>query len=413
MEVYKYSDEKFKSINISYNFTTQVEDNSIYSQFSVLGALLAKGSNRFKNQKEIEKYLSKLYGANFHIDVEKIADLYNMEFTFEFVNKEFLPNKEELLDKIIEFIDEIIYKPADWNEENIEREKEFILERIKERKDEKLRYGVQRMEELLCVGEPFGNFLHGDVETVEKIDKEELKSAYTKLLNCPVTVLVSGNLKGYEDIDKIIMQKLSKYTTNTSITSLSPNVNSNCERKYEEIKEYVETSQSVVSLGYRINGATSQDFYALTVYNAILGTTPSSKLFQNVREKNSLCYTVRSKYYRLKNLLIVFAGINNDNYKKAVNTINEQVEDMKKGNISQIEFTTAKDSILADFSEMNDLKFGVVKLIFTNLIAQKNSNSSIEELKEKIRNVTIEDVIRVANMITLEKVLLLGGGEDA
>ncbi len=413
MDIYKISDEKFKSIFISYNITCEVKDTDIFSNYSVLGALMAKSSNKFKTQKQIEKYLSRLYGATYHVNVEKIGDLYNIEFVTEFINKKFLPNKEELLYSILDFIEEVIYNPADWNEENIEREKEFILERISERKDEKLRYGIQRAEELMCQGEPFGTYLYGESEVVEKINKEIMKKSYKELIKNCVTVLIVGNLNGYEDIDIKIRDRFSKYTSEISVSSLKENISVDKEFKYEEVKECQDTTQSVISLGLRVNEAKPEDFYVLNVYNAILGTTPSSKLFQNVREKESLCYTIRSRYYRLKNIIVIYAGINKENYQKALDTIIIQLEDMKKGNISDIEFETAKDSLIADLCEMNDSKVGMAKMVLSNLIAFKDTNKTIEEIKENIMKIKKEDVVNIANNIELEKVFLLGGESNA
>lgn len=413
MDIYKVSDEKFKSIFISYNITCEVKNIDIFSNYAVLGALMAKSSNRFETQKEIEKYLSRLYGATYHVNVEKIGDLYNIEFITEFINKKFLPNKEDLLNSILNFLEEVIYNPADWNENNIEREKEFILERINERKDEKLRYGIQKAEELMCEGEPFGTYLYGDTETVEKIDKKIMQESYKELIKNCVTILVVGNLEGYEDIDEKIKSKFSKYATNISVSSLKENVSINKEIKYEEVSEYQDTTQSVLSLGLRIKDANPEDFYVLNVYNAILGTTPSSKLFQNVREKESLCYTVRSRYYRLKNIIVIYAGINKENYQKTLDTINLQLKDMRDGKISDIEFKTAKDSLIADLCEMNDSKVGMCKMILSNLVAFKDANKTIEEIKENIMNITKENVVDIANRIEVEKVFLLGGEDNA
>ena len=162
MNIYKVNNSKFKSIYISYNFSMEVKDKRVFSINSVLGSLMAKSSCNYKNQKEIERYLNSLYGTTYDVNIEKYGDLYNLEFRMEYINKKFLPNKEELLSKVLEFLHEMIYCPCDWQEDNIQREKEFILERINERKDEKLRYGIQRAEELLCEGEPFGTYLYGE-----------------------------------------------------------------------------------------------------------------------------------------------------------------------------------------------------------------------------------------------------------
>ena len=409
MEIFKINSSKFKSIYISYNFTLEVKNKRLFSNNSVLASLLAKSSNKYNNQKEIEKYLNLLYGANYDVNIEKLGDLYNLEFRMEFINKKYLPNNEDLLEKVILFLNEMIYNPADWTDESIKREKEFIIERINERKDEKLRYAIQRAEELLCKEEPFGIYLYGEKETVEKVDKKALKEAYDELINSSITIVVSGNLDGYENIDKKIKQTFeNKCKSNKSIKDLVYNVRKN-EVLDEEVIEYQDNTQSVLSMGLIIEDCEPKDFYALNLYNAILGTTPSSKLFQNVREKASLAYTVRSRYYRFKDIIVIYAGINKENYKKTVNLIREQIDDMKKGKISQEEFNSAKDSLIADLLDWKDSKIAMEKMKISNIVAFKNENISIDDMKENMKNVSMEDVIKVANKVKLKKIFVLGG----
>jgi len=414
MKIYKINNEKFKSIYISYNFTIDINDTKYFSYYAVLASLMAKCSKKYATQKEIEKYLNSLYGANFDVNIEKLGDLYNLEFRIEFINKKYLPDNEELLEKILNFLEEMIYNPAEWSVDNIDREKQFILERINERKDEKLKYGIQRAEELLCKGEPFGTYLYGEKEVVEKITLEDIKLAYTKLIDNCVTVVISGNIDGYSNIDKDIEQILSKYDNNDiKVQDLKYNNNQDKAFEYEEVKEYQDTTQSVLSMGLRIKDCNEQDFYALNLYNAILGVTPSSKLFQNVREKESLAYTVRSRYYRFKNILVIFAGINRENYEKAVLVIKEQLEDMRQGKITDDEFTSAKDSLLADLLEWNDSKIAMEKMKLSNLIAFKDENITIEMMRNKIKDISMSDVIEVANKVQLEKIFILGGEDNA
>ena len=414
MRIYKINNNKFKSIFISYNFTMEVNDKSIFSNNAVLGALMAKSSKKYQSQKEIEKYLNSLYGASYDVNVEKYGDLYNLEFKIEYINRAFLPNKEELLDNILKFLKEMIYNPSDWTNENIEREKSFILERINERKDEKLKYGVQRAEELLCKDEPFGVFLYGQKEVVENVNKAILKKAYNELIKSCTTVIISGNLEGYENIEEKFKQVFGECDfSSKEITDLIYNTTKPKSSTIEEVSEYQDTTQSVLSLGLRINNASIEDFYALNLYNAILGTTPSSKLFQNVREKESLAYTVRSRYYRFKDIIVIFAGINKENYNKAVEVIKEQIEAIKNGDITSDEFKSAKDSLMADLLEWKDSKVAMAKMKFANIIAFKDANITVEDMRDKMRKVTLEDVIRVAQLVSIEKIFVLGGIDNA
>lgn len=414
MRVYKINNDKFKSIYISYNFTMEVKENSVFSNNAVLGALMAKSSRKYQTQKEIEKYLNSLYGANYDVNVEKYGDLYNLEFRIEYINKKFLPGNEDLLENILNFLKEMIYNPADWTDENIKREKEFILERINERKDEKLKYGVQRAEELLCKDEPFGVFLYGDQDNVQNVDKDVLKNAYSELLKSCVTVIISGNLEGYDNIEETFNEVFKNIEfSSKEVTDLIYNTKRESDNKNEEVKEYQDTTQSVLSLGLRIKDCTIDDFYALNLYNAILGTTPSSKLFQNVREKESLAYTVRSRYYRFKDIIVIFAGINKENYQKAVDVIKEQIEAIKTGEISKEEFESAKDSLMADLLEWKDSKIAMAKMKFANIIAFKDADITVEDMRERMSRVTLEDVIRVANLVSVEKIFVLGGVDNA
>ena len=414
MNIYKVNNNKFKSIYISYNFTQEVNNKKIFSSYAVLASLMAKSSKSYPTQKDIEKYLNSLYGANFDVNIEKLGDLYNLEFRIEFVNKKFIPSKEELLEKILLFLKEMIYNPAQWTQDVFKREKDFILQRINERKDEKLKYGIQRAEELLCKDEPFGTYLYGEEDVVKNLSLKDIKDAYSTLINDSITVIVSGNLDGYDSIDSEIEKIFKQYDKNfnTNIENLKYNIKRQENYKYEEVKEIQDTTQSVLSLGLRIKECTPKDFYVLNVYNAILGTTPSSKLFQNVREKESLAYTVRSRYYRFKDIIVIYAGINKENYKKALDVIKIQLEDIKNGNITDIEFKSARDSLLADLIEWKDSKVAMAKMKLSNLIAFKDADISIDQMREEIKNVKIEDVINISKKIEVEKVFLLGGEID-
>lgn len=215
MNIEKIIDEKFKSIYISYNFTIPMKNKEMFSYNALLGAIMQKGAKKYPNLKSIENKLSMLYGATYDINVDKYGDLYNFQFRMNFINRKFLPDNEELLDEVLDFLYEMIYNPKDWTEEEINREKEFILEKINERKDEKLAYASQKMEELLCKDEPYGTYIFGNEKIVKSATKEDLKNAYENIIGSTVNVYVAGNLNGYDNIEKVIEEKFANKVTNT------------------------------------------------------------------------------------------------------------------------------------------------------------------------------------------------------
>lgn len=414
--IYKINSEKFKSIYFSINFTMPVNKRQI-SENALLSAVLGKSNKKFKTQKEIQMYLYSLYGANFDIGIEKFGDLYNIEFRGECINKKYLPNNTDVVNKVLEFLYDAIYNPnvlnGAFDEEVVEREKDFILNKIREVKDDKLRYGIRKMEELMCKDEPFSTYVYGDEDDIYKITSSDLYKRYNEVIsNSCITFIISGNLLGYEDID----EKVNNIFNNKLVSKLNYKeliYNQKLNHIQEVVEESQQTTQSVLSYGLRINNPNSNDFYKLSVYNALLGGTPSSKLFQNFREKESLAYTVRSRYYRFKDIIIIYAGIQKENYEKAKLVLENEINKIKDGEISDEEFEASKKSIISDLKEWNDSKIALSKMFISNLFSLKNDSLTLEQMVDKFEKVTKQDIIDIASKITIEKIYFLGGENNA
>lgn len=414
--IYKINSEKFKSIYFSINFTMPVNKRQI-SENALLSAFLGKSNKKFKTQKEIQMYLYSLYGANFDIGIEKFGDLYNIEFRGECINKKYLPNNTDVVNEVLEFLYDAIYNPnvlnGAFDEEVVEREKDFILNKIREVKDDKLRYGIRKMEELMCKDEPFSTYVYGDEEDIYKITSSDLYKRYNEVIsNSCITFIISGNLLGYEDIE----EKVNNIFNNKLVSKLNYKdliYNQKLNHNQEVVEESQQTTQSVLSYGLRINNSNSDDFYKLSVYNALLGGTPSSKLFQNFREKESLAYTVRSRYYRFKDIIIIYAGIQKENYEKAKLVLENEINKIKDGEISDEEFEASKKSIISDLKEWNDSKIALSKMFISNLFSLKNDSLTLEQMVDKFEKVTKQDIIDIAGKITIEKIYFLGGENNA
>ena len=143
-----------------------------------------------------------------------------------------------------------------------------------------------------------------------------------------------------------------------------------------------------------------------------MGVTPISKLFQNVREKASLCYKISSKIYKLKGLIIVYAGVNGKNCNKTAELINNQLEDIKEGNFSNEDLKYAIDNTIAILNEIQESKSLTCTYKLSNMISYKR-NISIEECENRYKEVTREDVINIAKKIELCKEFIIGGEQDA
>jgi predicted Zn-dependent peptidase len=123
-------------------------------------------------------------------------------------------------------------------------------------------------------------------------------------------------------------------------------------------------------MGFRTNTRYSdEDYYALMVYNGILGGGTHSKLFQNVREKASLAYYAFSRLEKTKGLMLISSGIDFDDKNKAIDIIKQQLEDIKKwGKISDYEFDSTIKSLTNSYKEAADNPSMIISLYLDGII---------------------------------------------
>ena len=143
----------------------------------------------------------------------------------------------------------------------------------------------------------------------------------------------------------------------------------------------------------------------MSMLNAILGGGANSKLFQNVREKASLAYYSSSRYLRRKDAIIIRTGIKLENYDKAVKIIKEQINEIKKGNITDFEFNSAKQLLLSSLKELKESQEDQITFDFDQNLF--NENLTLDEYYNKIENVTMNDVIEASKTIATNTIYYL------
>ena len=131
----------------------------------------------------------------------------------------------------------------------------------------------------------------------------------------------------------------------------------------------------------------------------------TSKLFQNVREKASLAYSANSNYVRYKSNIYINAGIEIDNFDKALDIIRKQIEEMKNGNFTEEEIENEKKGIISQINTIDDEQD--TEIIYFLGQELTNSNESIEEYKENVRKVTKEQIQNIASKVKVNTIYFL------
>lgn len=401
--------DKFKTNLVAIFLTTKLNRENV-TKNALISMLLRRGSKNMPTQEEISKTMEEMYGANFDCGLDKTGDNQVLKFYIESINDNFLPKQgENILEKSIKSIFDIIFDPYIENKcfknEYIEQEKNNIKQRIEGKIDNKARYAMDRCIEEMYKDKPFGLYKFGYIEDLKSINEKNLYEYYKELVNsCKIDIFVSGDIN--EKIENMVKQdeniiKLKERKADYII----PKLELKQQRKEELVTESMDVTQGKLLLGLDVNIDDEKLKYDTLIYNSILGGSANSKMFQNVREKAHLAYVASSSYLRYKSNIFVNCGIEIGNYEKALELIKKQIEDMKKGNFTEKDIEDAKIGIIANVKTIPDEQDTELTFYFGQELSQ--NKTSIEEYEEKINNVSKEDIINIANKVSINTIYFL------
>ena len=412
IKVHYVKTKQFKT-NIGAIFITTPLKKETVTQNALIPAILRRGTQKHANQEEISKELENMYGASFDVGVEKMGDNQIIKLYIETINDNFLPEKENILQKSIQILFEVAFLPMIENgafkEEYVNGEKQNLKQIIESKIDNKDQYALNRCIEIMYPEEPYGIYKYGYVEELDKIDANNLYEQYLKLIQTSkIDIFISGDFE-IAEVREIISQneqfknlqeRTAEYIVNNEQTAIKQK-----EQKVniQEGKRDVTQGKLVIGMDVLENKADSR--FAISIYNTILGDSANSKLFQNVREKANLAYSTRSSYIRQKNNVFIRCGIDIPNYEKALQIIKEQLEDMKQGKFSEEELQSAKKYIISSIKTVQEEQDASVIYYLGQELS--GYNISFEEYEEKIQKVNKLQVEEIANKTIMNSIYFL------
>jgi len=408
---HKINTSKFKT-NLFAIFITTPLSRATVTKNALISAVLRRGTKNLCTQDLIAKKLESMYGASFDCGVEKNGDNHILKFYIESLNNEFLPESENLADKSLRLLTDIVFNPFTENggfkKEFVDGEKGTLKQIIESKIDNKNRYALDRCFEEMYKNKPYGLYKFGYVEDLEKINEVDLYEYYKELIsNCKIDVFASGfnidNLNEDEILANLNERKANYIPTKNQIINdeiNNPNV----------VTEKMDVTQGKLMMGLDLLNIKDDETYMSSVYNVILGGGANSKLFQNVREKASLAYTAGSSYIKNKNNIIIRCGIEIKNYEKAIEIIKDQLNQMLNGDFSDSDIESAKQIIFASLKGIPETQDGEVTYYFSQELSGKFV--SLEENIEKIKSVTKEQILKIAKRVQINTIYFLTGNEE-
>ena len=402
--------QKYKTNSIILKMKAPLSKETVTLR-ALLPHVLQSNTKKYPTSTSLRSYLEELYGASLYVNVSKKGEYHIMTFTLEIANEKFLSHSEHLLSNGMELLTEVLLQPNveqhSFGAKTVDQEKRSLKQRIQSLNDDKMKYSSIRLVEEMCKNEPYGLEVNGIAEDVERITATSLYEYYVHAIETDeIDVYVVGDVDAQqvEDICDQYISLTDRKPQQQPYRSVPEHI------EVKEVKEVQDVQQGKLNIGYRtgiIYG--DPDYFPLQVFNGIFGGFSHSKLFLQVREKNSLAYYVASRIESHKGLLMVVSGIQSENYGKTLSIINEQMDNMKKGDFTDEVIDQTKAVINNQLLETIDNAVGLVEVLYHNVVSP--ITVTIDEWLQAVPKVTREEIIAVANKVQLDTIYFLTGTE--
>ncbi len=418
-EIYHVPTDKFKSNLLTISISTNLNKETAYKN-ALIPMILYAGSEKYPSINAITKRMQELYGAELGMYTCTLAEVQSNVLSCVYTEPSYAPEYPELENDILDTVFDILKNPLlqdydgkkGFNEEIFNTERENRNEQIRSYTNDKDSLAQKRCMEIMFENEPMSVFVYGNEEDGNELSPTILydyfKNEYLK--KHTVRIFYSGKnypkkltelaIEFFGGQDRAELNESYVYTGDISPDNV------------KKVEEKQNVMQGKLFMGFRTNTPPlSEDYYAVALCDAIFGGGPQSKLFTNIREKNSLAYYAGSYGDRLKGVMFAYCGVDSINKKKVIELVLEQLEEIKKGHITKDELEMAVNILCKELLTMSDNKGHMVNFFMNQSLMGKMTD--LEEYVRKIKAVTIEQISRVAQRMSLDTVYFLAGeGEN-
>lgn len=402
--------KQYKTVRIFVRFTTRLK-KEVITKRSLLSSLLETNSLNYPDQTQLSAKLADLYGASFGTSVRKKGNLHWLDASINFVNGKYI-NDTSILNQAVAFLKEILFYPNITGEKfdpatfALEKNNlKLYLESLNEDKQTMASLALQELYFDQSEAQKIPSF--GTIEDLDELTAEVLADYYHQMITeDQIDIFVVGDVSPAE-----VQAAFSEWAfpererLHPEIFYSQPQENIIKERQIEE-----PVTQAKLNLAYQTNVYYNQpDRFSLMVFNGLFGGFPHSKLFMNVREKESLAYYASSSIDTFRGFLSVQTGIDGRKRNQVLHLIHEQLESLRNGEVTELELTQTKAMLRNQYLLSLDAPQVAVETAYLENWLPETKLTADEWLK-RMEKVTVEDIQKIARQIELQAIFFLDGG---
>ena len=375
---------------------------------AILPAVLMRGCRQYPDLRAITRRLDDLYGASVSAMVRRVGDIQTVGFYCGFMEDRFALEGDAILSPMVDLARQLLLDPVTEGEafrrDYVESEKKNLISAIESELNDKRAYAEGKLLRAMCREDSFGVPRLGDVEQVAALDEKGLYSHYRKILaESPVELFYVGSAE-----PELVAQLLKPLFDTGAERTVLPAQTGFRDGGSSHESEQMEIAQGKLCMGF-VTPITNRtpEHAAMRVLNGIFGAGMTSKLFMNIREKQSLCYAIGSGYYGVKGILTVSAGIDTQKEELVRTEILAQLEACRRGEITAQELAAAKEALLSSLRGIHDSPSAIEGYYFNAIMGGGEPDPAV--YMAQVEAVTLDQVAAAARKLQLHSSFFLKG----
>lgn len=411
VNLYVQPTTKFKTTTVYIYFHMPLEPvTATYN--ALLPMVLARASADFPSTASLSRHLDELYGASFGVDVARRGEVQSIIFRLEVAGDQHIPGEDGLLPRGLDVLASVITRPLivgdGFKPDYVEQERTNLRQMIEGLINDKRRYAMVRCTAEMCEGEPFALHRLGRVEDLEGATPQGLLAHHRRVLTeAPVDIFILGDVDPdqlAEEVPRRLPLPAGARRFPDTLVKRRP------DRPVRDVVDRLDVNQGVVVIGFR-TGITLRDdlYFPMLVANGVLGGFSHSKLFQEVREKNSLAYFAYSAIETVKGVGYMYAGVEFAAAERCKAIMLEQLRALQDGKVTEAELEMTKATLVNDMLSAADSPGAMAELAVDQVFSGRDL--SIDERVARYLRVTREQVAEAARHFTPDTVYVLTGKE--
>ena len=398
--------DKFKTIRMEIIFRNNFNSETTSSR-TALFELLTENSKNYKTKRALNLKEEELYNAVIYSESIKLGNQIISSINLEFLNPKF--TKDEYLEEALSLPFDLIFNPnikgEEFDADTLEVVKKRLISELSNIQEDPKKKAIVNALEFMDPKSISSKNIVGTKKQIEDVTPTQVYKEYINSLNHDyIDIFIIGDFE-----ENIVIDLINKYAHFKTIKNhkLDLFVNNKSHPKMRKKTDKSADAQSQIIYIYNTVSLNEHERkYIMQIYNMILGGGAlETKLAQNLRNKNSLCYGVQSIYNKYDNLLIITTSVDKDNIEKAKKLIQSSVNEMKK-EVTEEELTHAITSSISSINMAFDYQNRIIANYLFNYMAELDP---MDIRISKYKEVTLKDVKNLSKKIKLNTIYVLEG----